>query len=282
MLRAVRRGSVPRTVLIAGCARRRRRRHRRGGGRVGAGAPVGGHAGAARVGDPQGPRRRRGDARRPARRPARAGGAAAAAGARAPRAAVLGSERPRGRGAPAGGRRPRHRRDRAGAGVQRTDDQERAATRCAARSSRRLRASPAGAGGANFAERSSRPSPTLHPAPRSRGARPGAAPAPVFRTRRARRHGTASERSACACRDATRSLPVLRTCAYAGRGHGVDVGPMWSVRGDGAAPVRLVGPRTTPRLVVCRHPGSSPPTSTARCSTPTTGSPLGPPRSSTG
>ena len=79
-----------------------------------------------------------------------------------------------------------------------------------------------------------------------------------------------------------RGLPVLRTCAYAGRGHGVDVGPMWSVRGDGATPVRLVGPPTTPRLVVCRHPGSSPPTSTARCSTPTTGSPLGPPRSSTG
>ena len=40
-----------------------------------------------------------------------------------------GLERPRGRGAPAGGRRPRHRRDRAAAGVQRADDQERAARR---------------------------------------------------------------------------------------------------------------------------------------------------------
>ena len=56
-------------------------------------------------------------------------GSAAAAGPGPAGPAVLRAERPRGRGAPAGGRGPRHRRDRAAAGVQRADDQERAARR---------------------------------------------------------------------------------------------------------------------------------------------------------
>ena len=158
-------------------------------------------------------------------------------------------------------------------------------TRCAARSSRRLRASPAGAGGANFAERSSRPSPTLHPAPRSRGARPARHACSGRPTRRTRRHGTASERSAWRARRRHEVTPgsthmcVRRSRSRRRRGS--------DVVGSGAAVplrVRRLDParRTPPRLVVCRHPGSSPPTSTARCSTPTTGSPLGPPPSSTG
>ena len=60
---------------------------------------------------------------------------------------------------------------------------------------------------------------------------------------------------------------------------------MWSVWGGRAAPPCVVTIRPAGGRLGwswCRHPGSSPPTSTARCSTPTTGSPLGQPRSSTG
>ena len=62
-----------------------------------------------------------------------------------------------------------------------------------------------------------------HPAPRTSksGGTAGAAPAPVFRTRRASAHGTAPERSGAARATAPRGHPRTTYIAYAGRGHGV-------------------------------------------------------------
>ena len=158
-------------------------------------------------------------------------------------------------------------------------------TRCAPRSSRRPRASPAGAGGANFAERSSRPSPTLHPAPRSRGTRPLATPRPASR---ATHEGDTGRRRSLA--PGGMVAPRGRRDQYAHLRMPVEVNASACVRcgrfrgGRARTAVRRHDParRGPPTLDWCRHPGSSPRTSTGRCSTPTTGSPLGQPRSSTG